>query len=205
MDMRVMEEVLPPGVQHRGHADRGPEMLGIGGDCLHSLGRRPKQDIVDDRLVLQRDAGDRGRHGEHDVEVGNRQQLALAIGEPLGAGETLALRTVPVAAGIVGNGGLTAILAAFDMAAERRCPAHLARRHDAALSESQAAGLVVAIDGTIAAEDIRHLERRSHTRRSARRHHHQAEAIERARCVGDQRGRDLRIAVVNSRAWPSST
>jgi hypothetical protein len=187
------EEVLPPSVQHRGHADRGPEMLGIGGDGLHRLGRRAKQDVIDDRLVLQRNAGDRRRHSEHDMEVRNRQQVALAIREPLGAGETLALRAVPVAAGIVGNAGLTAILAALDMAAEHRCPARLDRRHHAALSGSQAAGLIGAIGGTVAAEDIRHLERGSHTGRSARWHHHQAEAIERARCVGDQRGCDLRI------------
>jgi hypothetical protein len=64
---------------------------------------------------------------------------------------------VPVAAGIVGHAGLTAILAALDMAAERRCPAHLDRRHDAALSGSQAAGPIGAIGGTMAAEDIRHL------------------------------------------------
>ena len=120
------------------------------------------------------------------MEVRNRQQLALAVGKPLGAGETLALGAVPVTAGIVGNAGLTAILAALDMAAERRCAAHLDRRHDAAVSGGQAAGLIGAIGGTIAAEDIRHLERGSHTGRSARRHYHQAEAIERARRVGDQ-------------------
>ena len=104
------------------------------------------------------------------------------------------IRAVAVAAGIVRNAGLTAILAAFDMAAERRCPAHLDRRHDTVLSGSQAAGLIGAIGGTMAAEDIRHLERRSHTGRSARRHHHQAEAIERAGRLGDQCGCDLGIA-----------
>jgi len=30
INIRVMGEVLPPGVQHRGHADLRPEMLGIG-------------------------------------------------------------------------------------------------------------------------------------------------------------------------------
>ena len=123
MDMRVVDQVLPPGVQHRGHANRGPEMLGIGGDGLHRLGRRSEQDVVDDRLVLQRDAGDRRRHREYDMEVGDRQQLGLAIGDPLRAGQTLALRAVPVAAGIVGDADVAAILAALDMAAERRRPA----------------------------------------------------------------------------------
>ena len=61
MHMRVVEEVLPPGVQHRSHADRGAEMLGIGSDGLHRVGRRPEQDVVHGRLVLQRDAADRCR------------------------------------------------------------------------------------------------------------------------------------------------
>jgi hypothetical protein len=129
MDVRVVEEVLPPGVQHRGHAECDPEMLGIGRQGPHRLRCRPEQDIVDDRLVLQRDAGDRRRHGENEVEVSYWQQLGLAIGKPLRAGETLALRTVSVAAGIVGDAALAAILTPLDMAAERRRPAHFDRRH----------------------------------------------------------------------------
>jgi len=159
-----MEEVLPPCVQHRGHADRGPEMLGIGGDGLHRLSRCSEQNIVDDRLVLQGDTGDRRRHGEDEVEIGDWQQLGLAIGEPLRAGQPLALWTVPVAAGVVGDTGSAAVLAALDMAAERRRPAHLNRRHDTALSMRQATGLIGAISDTVAAEDVRHLERGPHAR-----------------------------------------
>ena len=40
MNMRVVDQALPPGVEHRSHANRNPEMLGIGGDGLHRLGRR---------------------------------------------------------------------------------------------------------------------------------------------------------------------
>jgi len=133
MHMRVMDEVLPPGVQYRGHAECDAEMLRIGSEGPHRLRCRTEQDVVDDRLVLQRDGGERRRHGEDKVEVRHRQQFGLAISEPLRAGQTLALGTVPVAAGVVGDAGHAAILAAFDMAAERRRPAQLDRRHDAAL------------------------------------------------------------------------
>jgi hypothetical protein len=75
-----------------------------------------KEDVVDNRLILQRDAGDRRRRLYHHVEIRHRQQLGLAIGEPLRAGQTLAPRTVPVAAGIVGDAGLAAILIPLDMA-----------------------------------------------------------------------------------------
>jgi hypothetical protein len=68
----------------------------------------------------------RRRHGEHYMKIG--KQVALAISEPLGSGKTLALWAVPVATGIVVDAGLAAVLPALDMAAERRCPAHVDRR-----------------------------------------------------------------------------
>ena len=76
----------------------------------------------------------------------------------------------------------TAVRQASIAAMTRRCPT------------VRLAGLIGAISGTVAAEDVRHLERGTHAGRSTRRHHHQAEAIERAGRVGDQRCRDLSIA-----------
>ena len=40
VDVRMMVQVLPPGVQHRDDTDLGAEMLGIGGDGAQRLGRR---------------------------------------------------------------------------------------------------------------------------------------------------------------------
>jgi hypothetical protein len=111
MNVRMMEEALSPGVQHRDHADLGAQMLGIGGDGAHRLGCRLEQDVVDDRLVLQRDRRDRRGHREHHVEVGDRQQFGLPVGQPLRAGQSLALGAMPVAAGIVGDADLVAVLA----------------------------------------------------------------------------------------------
>jgi hypothetical protein len=78
-------------MEHRGEADAGAEVLGVGGDGDQGLGRRSEQDVVDHRLVVIRDVGNLGRHGEHDVEVGHRQQLGLACGEPLPSCRALAL------------------------------------------------------------------------------------------------------------------
>jgi hypothetical protein len=58
MDMRMVEEVLPPAVQHGDHAGLGTEIPWIGGDYTHGLRRRLEQDVVDGRLVLQGDRGD---------------------------------------------------------------------------------------------------------------------------------------------------
>jgi hypothetical protein len=46
---------------------------------------------------VERDLGGRCWQGEHDMEVRHRQQFGLALGEPIGARQTLALRAVPVA------------------------------------------------------------------------------------------------------------
>ena len=59
MDMRMLLERLPPGVQDGEHADLGAQMLGIGGDGAQRLGRCPEQHAVDHGLVLEGDLGDR--------------------------------------------------------------------------------------------------------------------------------------------------
>ena len=53
--MRVVQQVLPPGVQHAEEADLRTQMLRIGGDGAQRLRRRPEQDVVDHGLVLERD------------------------------------------------------------------------------------------------------------------------------------------------------
>ncbi len=114
-----------PGVQHGGEPDAGSEVLRI---CRHrsdGLGRGLEQEIVDRGLVGERDGGDGRRQGEHHVEVRHGQQIGLALGEPALRRRALALRAVPVAAGVVGDGGVGAVDAARDVAAERRRAAAL--------------------------------------------------------------------------------
>ena len=53
VDVRVVGHRRAPGVQHGGDADAGAEMLRIGGDGQHRLGRRLEQQVVDHRLVVK--------------------------------------------------------------------------------------------------------------------------------------------------------
>ena len=71
--MRMMRQGLAPGVENRDHAGLGAEMLGIGADDADGLGCRLEQDVIDDRLVLKSDRRDGCRHGEDDMEIGDRQ------------------------------------------------------------------------------------------------------------------------------------
>src|SRR5271166_401889 len=130
-----------PGVQHGGEADAGAEMLRVGGDGGQRLGGGPEQEVVDRGLVLERDGADRGRQSEDDVIVGNREQLRLAVFKPLPRRGGLALRAVAVAAGIVGDPFVRAVLAALDVSAERGRATGLDRRHHFQLGEARVPGV----------------------------------------------------------------
>jgi len=75
----------------------GAEVLGIGRDRQHGLGRGLEQQIVDRRLVLIGDGSDTGRQREDHVEVGHGQELGLALGEPGSCRRALTFWAVPVA------------------------------------------------------------------------------------------------------------
>jgi hypothetical protein len=146
-------------MEHRGDADASAEVLWVGRDGSQCLGRGLEQEVVDDGLVLVGDIGDRRRQREHHVIVWHRQQVGLARRQPVLCHSPLALRAVPVAAGVVGDDGIGAVLAARDMAAERRCAATLDRRHHLQLTEADMAGIGPAPCRAMAAEDVRDLQR----------------------------------------------
>ena len=85
-------------MEHRGDADAGAEVLGIGRNGGHGLGRDCEQDVVDHRLVLIGDVADRRRQREHQVIIRHRQQVGLPFGQPVLRRRALALRAMPVAA-----------------------------------------------------------------------------------------------------------
>jgi hypothetical protein len=111
--------IAAPQLCSRGGADPGTEVLGIGGDGEQGLGRGAEQQVVDDRLVLVGDRSDLGRQDEDQVEVADRQQIGLAGGEPVLCRCPLTLGAMAVAARVVGDPVVAAVLAALDMAAER--------------------------------------------------------------------------------------
>ena len=154
VDMGVMGERRAPGVEDGGEADAGAEMLRVGGDGGQRLGGGPEQEVVDGGLVVERDRADRRRQGEDDVVVGNRQQVRLTLGEPLPRRRALTLRAVAVAAGVVGDAFMRAVLAALDMAAERGGATGLDRRHDLQLSEAQVTGVGLAPCRSMGAKDV---------------------------------------------------
>src|SRR6185503_14865472 len=82
-------------------------------------------------------------------------------GEPLPRRRALALRAVSVAAAVVGDARVAAILACLDMTAEGCGAAGLDRRHHLQLVEAQMTGMGRAPGGAMAMEDVGDLQRRA--------------------------------------------
>ncbi len=166
----MMRHSRAPAVEHGGDADPGAKPLGIGGNRHRGLSRRRKQQTVDRGFVVVGNIGDRTRQGEDEVEVADGQQFGLALGEPFLGGGALTLGAMPVAAAIVGNHSMGAVLAARDMAAERHRAAALDGRHHLQLVEADVPGIGCAPRRPVVAEDIRNLQRGTgHRRRRLRR------------------------------------
>ena len=156
-----MRHCTCPRVQHRREADLRAETLRVGGDHQQGLRRRLEQEIVDHGLVLIRDGADARRQREHDVEVGHLQQLGLARLHPLAGLAALALRTMAIAAAVVGNGGVAArrVRAARNMPAKGRRAAALDRAHHLHLRMGEMAAHGTTPCGTVIAENLRDLQR----------------------------------------------
>jgi hypothetical protein len=63
VDVRMMGECRAPCMEHRGEADAGAEMFGIGGNGGERLAGGLEQEVVDDGLVLEGDRRDGCRSG----------------------------------------------------------------------------------------------------------------------------------------------
>ena len=134
-------------------------MPGVGCDSDQGLGGGFEQQVIDDRLVVIGDVGDRSRQGEDDMEIRHGQEIGLAVGQPFLGSGGLALWAMPIAAGVVSDAQVGAVLTALDVPAQRRCSAALDRRHDLELAEAHMAGMRGTPSRPAAAEDLRHLDR----------------------------------------------
>jgi hypothetical protein len=97
MHVRMVMQVLPPGMQHHQDADLGAQPLGVGGHVAQRRRGRLEQGVVQKSRVRQRQFGHLRGQREHDVVIFDRQQQSGLTLEPTGAGQGLAFRAVTVA------------------------------------------------------------------------------------------------------------
>lgn len=93
-----------------------------------------------------------------DVEIADRQQVGLARCQPGARGGALAFGAMSVAAGVIGDPPVSAVVAGLDVTAQRGGAAVLDRRHDLELAEAEMSGMGRAIGWPAAPEDIGDLE-----------------------------------------------
>ena len=117
VDVRMPDEVPPPGVQDGEDGRRGAKMPGIGGQRLDGLGGGAHEGAAECRLVPAQRLAKRLWNGEHHVEVVHRQQLAGAVGEPSGGLVAVAGRAGAAAAGMVDELEMPAVVACLQMPA----------------------------------------------------------------------------------------
>jgi hypothetical protein len=158
MQVGMMEQILPPSVQHGEKADLRPQAFGISRDGGQGLGRGSEQHAVDEIFVLVRNGRDLFGKREDDMKIVRLENLRFPLCDPFGARQRLALGAMPVAAAVVAGTLVKTAVAPFEMTAEGRRPAHLDRGHDALLCRSERRTIGLSIGSTIAAEDVRHFQ-----------------------------------------------
>ena len=108
MKMRMVLQLLPPGVQNGKVADPCAQMLRIGSYLQQCFRGGLKQDVVHDFFILQGQSCQDLRQRKHDVDIRHRQELHRPLFHPFGSRFPLALGTMTVAARVVGVPGVTA-------------------------------------------------------------------------------------------------
>ena len=83
------------------------------------------------------DLGDLLGDRKNDVEIFHRQQFGLPAFQPLGSLRALTLRTVAVAARVVGVAFFSAVIAFFEVATEDGSTANLDGPHDTKFLQGQ--------------------------------------------------------------------
>lgn len=155
MQMRMVDEILAPGVENGKETDLSAKMFGIGGNGLEGFSRGAKKNAVNSPFVLQGDIGNLLRHGEDDMEILGVEQFRFAILKPLGAGQRLAFRAVTVRTGVVPNALLSAAITHFDMTAQNGGAARLDGFHHTPLCGRHQGAELFKICVAVTAENIR--------------------------------------------------
>jgi hypothetical protein len=159
VDMRMEQQVLSPCVEDGKHADVGAEPFGVACNFDQGLGCRCEQQIVEDTRTGQGEDVEFVRDGKHGMEVAGGQQFLLAVFDPALAGSGLALRAVPVTAGVERDAVLEAASGAHvEVTAERSGAAgqHGAIRLQLLIADRRVVALEVPV--ALSTEDVGQLQ-----------------------------------------------
>jgi len=118
MNVRVVPQLLGPGMQDAEEANTGAEVLGIGGDGLQGCGSGAKQQVVEEFLILAGQGVKFGRDGEDQMDVSRGQELLAARVEPAPLGMGLTLGAVAITARVEGDHAMPTLGAFIQVATQ---------------------------------------------------------------------------------------
>ena len=193
--MQMLRERLSPRVQNRRDADRAAQVARVPAKCEERVGSRAKQECVDYARIALGEGVECVREREDDVEVRNGQQVGLASREPPLLGSRLALGTVAIATGVIGDARRTAVVTRLPMSAQDGSAAGRDRPQGAVLGRRQS--MRPSIGVAVRADDVRELEAWTDAGDGrAQRHGTHRLALLREPCEEIERGvrADLRVA-----------
>jgi len=121
VDVRMEAHVRAPCVEHRHHGRRCAVFVAEKSE--QAFGHRGEEDIVEFLRVAMDEAVQGCRDGEYQMEIRHRKQFGLPLLHPYEGVYPLALRTVPVAAGVVRYLAVPAVAAVLHMPPEDIRPA----------------------------------------------------------------------------------
>src|SRR4051794_36900263 len=120
MNMWMQHQILSPGMQDTEEPNLSAEMLWISRNFEQCLRTRREQKIVKQGWVGTNQRIQLMRQRKHDVKVADIQQLLFSRGEPVLPCLSLALRAVPIPAGVIRDGLVPATRTCIEMAAQGR-------------------------------------------------------------------------------------
>ena len=113
----MVVEFLSPGMQYFNATNLGSQISFIRSQTAEGIVGTGEQQSVEVFLVRQEKRMQLCRHGEHDVKIGNVEQIVALVFDPAFFQEGLAFWAVPVAARIVRGVPVSAMRTAIHMPA----------------------------------------------------------------------------------------
>jgi len=119
VDMRMMLQLLVPGMEHAEETDLSPKMPRIAGDFKQSLCAGVEEQVVGEPLVLQGERSQFPWQSEDGMDIASGQQFPLARLKPAQARVALAPWAMPVSA-CNGVHSITCLMGSFSLWGVRR-------------------------------------------------------------------------------------
>jgi hypothetical protein len=144
VDMQVRPQLLVPGVQDHGDAERAAQV--VPAELEQRLSRRPEQQLEHGPLILllaQDERIELVREGEHMVEIRDWQQFSLPRFPPLRFDQGLTFGTMSMPARVISQALKAAWGAAFPMPAPCGRAAGLDGLQDLQMRSGQGVGVAI--------------------------------------------------------------